>query len=216
MKITTMTALAVITAAAAQASEPGPAGERSVTVCMESDPAVDLIVTSRSEKIASNMFSSVGVTVDWRSNCPADGIRISLANQSPAKRMPNAFAYALPYEGTHIVIFYDRVKDLSQPSRRPSLLAHVLVHEITHILQGIPRHSDQGVMKANWDGSDYSAMSWKPLAFTPEDIVLIHNGMTTRAAQLALPRLTASIEHPNEKRNEQRNENPAASSATLQ
>ena len=59
-------------------------------------------------------------------------------------------AYALPYEGTHIVILFDRVRKM-QPNYVPAVLAHVLVHEVTHILQGIQRHSESGVMKAHWD-----------------------------------------------------------------
>jgi hypothetical protein len=204
MKITAMTALVVMAGVAAQAGEPGQAAERTVPVCMESDPAIDLIVTVRAEKIASKMFSGIGVTLDWRHNCQAGGIRISLSDHSLAKRLPHALAYALPYEGTHIVVFYDRVEQVSQPSRRPSLMAHVLAHEITHILQGVERHSAAGVMKANWDGGDYSAMSWKPLAFAPEDIDLIHNGLGRRAAQTARPSVVANLENRN------------ASGATLQ
>ncbi|HEV2198706.1 MAG TPA: hypothetical protein VGR73_02715 [Bryobacteraceae bacterium] len=202
-KITAMTAMAVIAGMSAQAAELGEAAGRKVTVCMEG-ASLDPSVALRAREMASKMFSGVGVTLDWRHNCPADSIRISLSDQSLAGRLPNAFAYALPYEGTHIVIFYDRVEHVSQPSRRPSLLAHVLVHEITHILQGVERHSAEGVMKANWDGGDYSAMTWKPLAFTPEDIVLLHNGLARRSAQANLPRLTANLE------------NNSASSATLQ
>lgn len=196
MTITAMTAMAVIAGVAAQAREPGQAAERKVTVCMDSD-SIDPSVTLRAKGIASKMFSSVGVTLDWRHNCPAEGIRISLSDHSLAKRLPNAFAYALPYEGTHIVIFYDRIAVVAKPSNRPNVLAHVLVHEITHILQGVERHSGEGIMKASWDGGDYSAMSWKPLAFTPEDIVLLHNGMARRSAQASLPRLTANLENRN-------------------
>jgi hypothetical protein len=139
-----------------------------------------------------------------RLKCPVEGIRISVSDDRLAHRLPNAFAYALPYEGTHIVVFYDRVQHVSTPSGRPSLLAHVLVHEITHILQGMPRHSGEGIMKANWDARDYSAMTWKPLVFTSEDIDLIHNGLARRAAQAALPRVAANLE------------NRSASSATMQ
>jgi hypothetical protein len=51
-----------------------------------------------------------------------------------------------------------------------------MVHEITHIQQGVDRHSNSGVMKARWTDKDYAAMAWKPLPFTPEDILLIHLG----------------------------------------
>jgi hypothetical protein len=58
----------------------------------------------------------------------------------------------------------------------PVLLGHVLAHEITHILQGVARHSAEGVMKAHWTEDDFAEMSFKPLRFTEEDITLIHYG----------------------------------------
>ena len=193
MKIAAMTTMAVLAGVAAQASEPGQLAERTVAVCMESG-AIHAEVAMRAEETASKMFSGIGVKLDWPSGCPAQGIRISFSDDTPAKRMPHALAYALPYEGTHIVIFYDRVQQAVRPADVACLLAHVLVHEITHILQGIQRHSDQGVMKAAWDGSDYVAMTWKPLAFASHDIELIHRGLAGGAAQAALPRVAANTE----------------------
>ncbi len=193
MKITAITALVVMAGVAVQAMEPGQAAERRVTVCMESDPNIGLLATVRAEELASKMFSGIGVTLDWRHKCSADGIRISLSDHSLEGRLPNAFAYALPYERTHIVVFYDRVQQVVQPSQQPTLLAHVLAHEITHILQGIERHSSRGVMKANWDNGDLSAMTWKPLTFSPEDIELIYVGLAGRAVPAALPRVAANL-----------------------
>jgi hypothetical protein len=60
MKITAMTALVMMAGVAAQADEPSQLAERTVPVCLESDPTVDLIVTVRAEKIASKMFSGIG------------------------------------------------------------------------------------------------------------------------------------------------------------
>jgi hypothetical protein len=56
------------------------------------------------------------------------------------------------------------------PWRVPALLAHVLAHEIAHQLEGIGRHSAEGVMKALWDERDFLEMSDKPLPFAPEDL----------------------------------------------
>ena len=181
MKITAMTMLAAMAGVMAQAGGAGQAADKRVTVCVES--GVGLGVVLRAQQTASKMFAWIGVTIDWRRHCPAQGILISLSDHTPAERLPHALAYALPYEGTHIVIFYDRVHRAVEPDLLPCLLAHVLVHEITHILQGIGRHSGQGVMKANWDGPDHLAMRGKPLAFAPEDIDLIYLGLAGRAAQ---------------------------------
>ena len=40
-------------------------------------------------------------------------IVISLATRTPEGRRPDELAYALPYEGRHIVIFYDRVRTMA-------------------------------------------------------------------------------------------------------
>ena len=61
-----------------------------------------------------------------------------------------ALAVALPFEGIHIEIFYDRIR-AAEGFVPPDYLGHVLAHEITHILQSVARHSDSGLMKAHWD-----------------------------------------------------------------
>jgi hypothetical protein len=95
MKITAMTALVVIAGVAAQAGEAGQAAERKVTVCMESDTTIGLVVTVRAKAIASKMFSGIGVALDWRRKCPAEGIRINLPDHSLAERLsvPPRIAY---------------------------------------------------------------------------------------------------------------------------
>jgi hypothetical protein len=47
-------------------------------------------------------------------------------------------------------------------------------------------------MKARWTPDDYGRMMNKPLEFTSEDIVLIHDGLAARAAREA----AGSASHP--------------------
>ena len=189
MNIAAITMLAATVGVAAQVSGAGRTEDKSVSVCVENTAGFDVLPLA--EQTASKMFAEAGVTIDWHRGlmgCPAEGILISLSGLSdhaPADLPLQALAYALPYEGSHIVIFYDRLQRKVKPAQMSSLLAHVLAHEVTHILQGIHRHSGRGLMKANWDGADYQAMTWKPLPFTPEDIDLIHRGLAARAARAA-------------------------------
>src|SRR5207302_776444 len=111
------------------------------------------------------------------------GVLIGLNTHTPATLHPGALAWALPYEGTQIRVFNDRIAQNHGPAEVPIVLAHVLAHEITHVLQGINRHSDQGVMKAEWERSDIAQMLWEPLTFTDEDVILIHRGLAQRSAQ---------------------------------
>jgi hypothetical protein len=123
------------------------------------------------------------VAIDWRSRlsaCPAEGIVISLDQNTPASLIPGVLANARPYEGTHIVVFCDRVRQTAEPGTELHLLAYVFVHEIAHILQGISRHSDSGIMKARWDNRDYFQMRRGSLAFAPADVDLILAALRTR------------------------------------
>jgi len=80
------------------------------------------------------------------------------------------------------VVFYDRLRECVEADQIPTLLAYVLVHEITHILQGNPRHSATGIMKAHWNGDGYFDMRANALTFTAEDEDLLHAGLDARLA----------------------------------
>jgi|HubBroStandDraft_6_1064221.scaffolds.fasta_scaffold152216_2 hypothetical protein len=182
MKIAALAAV-VMAAAGASAAELKNAVE-IVSIC--SDNTADLISVLRARNIATQMFAAIEVGIEWHDapSCPTGALRVSFSTSTPGNLLPGALAYALPYEGTHIVIFYDRVQAAAvDPRRVPAVLGHVLVHEITHVLEGVARHSAEGVMKAHWTNEDYSRMCWKPLPFADEDVALIHRGLEWRAAR---------------------------------
>jgi hypothetical protein len=178
MKITGVTMMAAIAGTSVWAGAI-PVVDQHVTVCMAN---MDIRLENRTKEVASDIFAGIGVKILWHSprNCPAGAILITLSNDTPASLFPGALAYALPYERTHIVVFYDRVKSKSKPGSTSCLLGHVLAHEVTHILQGLARHSESGLMKAQWTGADYQQMTWEPLQFTDDDVTLIHSGRKAR------------------------------------
>jgi hypothetical protein len=148
----------------------------------------------RAEVIASRIFATAGVTPEWHSagTAACRGVRqarsimVDFADEARPSDHPGAMAYARPYEGSHIVVLFDRVEHSSDgPTQLSNVLAHVMVHEITHLLQGIARHSATGLMKAHWTEKDLSLMAWSPLAFAPEDIELIEIGMAHRVPATA-------------------------------
>jgi hypothetical protein len=185
MKITTMAAVAIAVAMNARAGE--------VTVYVQGLSVVPAPVLGRAQVLANEIFASAGVIIDWRRGQPTRSqshgekpIVVELITDTPTKLKPGALAFARPYEGVHITLFYDRIRTATEPELTPNVLAHVLVHEITHILQGTCRHSDSGVMKARWNHTDYMEMGQKPLSFTEEDVQLIKNGLAERANAGAL------------------------------
>lgn len=47
------------------------------------------------------------------------------------------------------------------------LLGHVLAHELGHVLQGVARHSEEGVLKERWSAAEIQVMPTRQLRFTP-------------------------------------------------
>jgi hypothetical protein len=107
-------------------------------------------------------------------------IQVTYSLKTADQVAPRALAYALPFGGVHIKVFYDRVPGKSDISRS-HVLAHILVHEISHILQGIDRHSDSGIMKARWVDADFKQMEAGALAFAGENLLWIHKGIQSWA-----------------------------------
>ncbi len=180
MKITAMAAVAMTVAMSARADE--------VTVYVQGFSVVPAPVLNRAQVLAKEIFAGVGVKIDWRRGQPSRSksrsekpIVVEMTDDTPSALKADALAFARPYEGVHIDVFYDRVRAATEPELTPNVLAHVLVHEITHILQGTCRHSDTGIMKARWAHTDYMEMGLKPLPFTEEDVQLIRFGLAGRA-----------------------------------
>jgi hypothetical protein len=135
--------------------------------------------------VASGMFATAGVRVNWRSGVPTPDdperpILIELTSNTPETFRPGALAFAYPFEGVHIRIFYDRVENVYDSRATVMILAHVMVHEIAHVLEGIDRHSKEGVMKSQWTLDDFKEMAYGPLPFDPEDVSLIRRGVVER------------------------------------
>jgi len=148
---------------------------------------------------ASEMFSNIGIRLVWhsgrRQSLPQDAIIVDIAYDASSNECAGALACAKPYEGTHIQLFYCRIRTAVPNQVLPSLLAHVLVHEISHILQGVSRHSETGIMKAHWDAADLAQMTSKALPFAQEDTALIQRGLMARDSRsiLAPPAGIASL-----------------------
>jgi hypothetical protein len=167
----TATILLGATSAAAKVTQPAD----TVTLC--ADRTADFAGDVRAREVAAGIFARIGVRLEWHTApaCPQNALRIRFSNKTAPSLQPGALAYAICGD-TQIVVFYDRVTGTVEQRIVPVLLGHVLAHEITHILQGVARHSPQGVMKAHWSGDDFRQMSFRPLTFTEDDITLIHYG----------------------------------------
>jgi hypothetical protein len=150
----------------------------------------DLILAlAHAERIASGILAEAGVAIQWYVRPPRPDVDdhpviVDITSRTPRTFYPGALAYAQICGGVHIRVFWDRIKNLENPSLSTSLLAHVMTHEITHILQGVSRHSKTGVMKARWTADDLFQMAFRPLPFESQDIVLIHSGLARRQSPM--------------------------------
>src|SRR6516165_2215680 len=88
-------------------------------VCVYVNPnAVAPDVIFFAEDLSSRIFAKAGVVVEFRfvdrhtrDKVPTSGaIIVNLEMDAPADTDPASMAHALPYEGVHIVIFYDRIR----------------------------------------------------------------------------------------------------------
>jgi hypothetical protein len=173
---------------AALLSLPANAAPPDVTVYFASKGAT---VTFAAQKIADSVFQKAGITVAWetrtppRTALPGISMRVDLAEDTPAEYLPGALAVAYPYACTRrITVFTDRVRALApRPDLESALLGYVLAHEITHVLQGLERHSEEGVMKAGWSIIDRTKIFSRQLTLLDEDTLLMRQGMAAGCAQ---------------------------------
>jgi hypothetical protein len=184
MKILLIVALAMVGGKAR--ADIGGALEHVVPVCVSEGVSTPALYAARA--IVLEMFAKIGVTIEWLRQerlCRSMSgvISIKLSTNTPGNQLAGELAYALPFEGSRIIVFYDRARRTVEPPVVPCLLAHVLAHEIAHILEGTDRHSDSGVMKAHWDLTDQDRMYRKPLPFTDLDVWLIHQGLEARESR---------------------------------
>jgi len=181
--------MAIISARAGQAEQ---WVDQRVIVYVENSAGVPFLVLSQASVLAADMFAGVGVRIYWRAGQPAEpqllregAIAVRLTLDTPKEIKPSVGAFADTTSGVHITVLCQHLTwALAKPDFAPLLLAHVLVHEITHIVEGIAKHSETGIMKADWTPDDYYDMQKKPLPFASEDVDLIHRGLAQRRARV--------------------------------
>jgi hypothetical protein len=194
----TAAAVSLVTGIAAAAVQPVRIGGQNLIVYLDNGPLVPSVIVWPAKTIAARMFAGIGVGIRWRNGQPTPSqlacerpivIRLAMDTRgTPAGDLqaagPDAAAFARPYEGVHVAIFYDRVTQAAKghtPMLQSVLLAHVMAHEIAHMIQGCARHSGSGVMKPHWSYDDYVEMMRRPLPFMAEDTDLIRGGLERRA-----------------------------------
>lgn len=130
---------------------------------------------------ADALFAEVGVKVHWHlfdRNTPAPppgAFTVHVIRFASEKATPAALA-TTRLSACAITIFADRILHRSEsahPSVRNKMLAYVMAHELAHAIQGISRHSNQGILKAAWTNADFADMLFDEFKFSYFDAALI-------------------------------------------
>lgn len=161
---------------------------RNPAVCMQLKTPDQHLLSSLAKGLTTRIFAGIGVPLEWRA-CEPDSepspttIVVELVSRTPPEFMSGALGYAMPGR-RRIVIFFDRIEWMPDAW---VVLGHVMAHEITHVIQGVPRHSDTGLMKPHYRNSDLSEMRHKSLPFTQEDLLLLYDGLTVPRSSIDTP-----------------------------
>jgi hypothetical protein len=154
----------------------------------------------QAEAKVTKIYSDIGIRVLWPTTYPMPAgclkrarysrIVVDLRMNIPPDSMPKALAFTTlgSTNGACITVLTDRLVTAVQINAfaTASLIGNVLAHEIGHVLQGSSRHSQIGIMKANWSDRDVMTMATKQLQFTRFDIELIREGLEDWASPKAL------------------------------
>lgn len=155
---------------------------------------VDIYVSNRDDSarllgpgapLASGIFKKIGVRLNWHKGeirPAANSLAICTLEFAPESATPEALAASrlLDSSRIEITVYKDRLQRFLDGHRTLAGVAvgYVLAHELAHVMQGAPRHSDSGILKAHWSDQDFSDMVFHKLVFTATDVELIHKGLS--------------------------------------
>jgi hypothetical protein len=180
-----MTVALAMTATGAVWAETG-IGDTNPAVCLSyvNESIVPVSVLARAKAIVTDRYAAIGVRIPSGScqsiTAGSATIQIQFVAAAPVRLQPGTLAYSTPYafNGARVQMIWGRI---SQINDRPAeLLGYVLAHEVGHVLEGVSRHSDEGIMKAHWAVREYADIKMGKFAFASEDAELIHMGIRFR------------------------------------
>ena len=162
----------------------------TVMVYLEWERSVTPSVVYRATHLASQIFASVGMRVEFHDphNRRNDGqtgleLKLKVEAQTPSGVEPGVLALSFPFRADGgIRVFYPKVQNYKPAECRPPVLAYMMVHEIAHVLEGMQYHSRTGIMKMKWEGRDFGEIHKLKLAFEPDDVELMRAGIERRRA----------------------------------
>jgi hypothetical protein len=144
---------------------------------------------ARAQEVVSGMYGTIGVRTDWLEplqqsegifdsvdapDCKPSDLMVIILTAAMANRgvIPESilgFAAADPGVGGRIAyVIYDRVKDITQGTQVDDMrmMGIVMAHEIGHLLLTDRSHSEDGLMRGNWQPSEFRSLRPGDLHFS--------------------------------------------------
>jgi hypothetical protein len=159
----------------------------SQVVFVRNEIIVPRYIALEGTRIASQVFENIGLHIQWRQGNPSSdqiakqqAVVVTIRSACPH---PAVAGFALQYQGA-VAICYGNMK-WTERNRdfAARYFGYVLAHEITHALARSDRHSQTGLMKAQWTRQDYDLMMAGLMRLESTDIELIRKGLADRALQ---------------------------------
>ena len=95
--------------------------KRVVTACL--NPGANGSMVYRGQATAAQILKNTGIRLEWgrdeRACAQGKAIVFTVSLETPLYQHPGALAYALPFDGTRVVLFYDRVLSAAGPAVAP-------------------------------------------------------------------------------------------------
>lgn len=173
-------ALAVLIGAlAAPRVEAEPRDRLSLRILAVNQAKVPDVTLREAELQATRIFSALGIALVWTNTKPAEPyyedaaqVRIVIVPDSRTDRRRLGLAHG---GSSAAYAFYARIANLAacNGTNEAALLGHVIAHEIGHLLLPYDSHSLTGIMRAEWDRTQFEDMAKGLLAFGREEVDLI-------------------------------------------
>ena len=170
----------------------------------------------RAEEEASRILRAAGVEIEWV-DCPtspaeahnypacepplgAMAVDLRILPPPMAARVRSSreqLGFALPStkagSASAAWVFFQRVEHLaeSKDADQAQILGHAIAHEIGHLLLGPGRHSDKGIMRANWDRAVLQEAARGQLLFSSAQAELIKAEVRSRVEQAGTAQVSA-------------------------
>jgi hypothetical protein len=162
-----------------------------VNVFTTSQAPLPRVLLADGQDAAGALFSRIHVRLVWHNTGPTPtrhpspclseltrpNIAVQIVRHAPrdVSQIGLAMASLQPQLGDRILIFFDRIEPLLSSHDAPPgrVMGYVFAHEIAHVLQGVPHHSDVGILRERWTKTDLYQIGRTLLTWTDEDAEII-------------------------------------------